>query len=162
VKEIPLTQGQVAKVDDADFEWLNRYKWCAYWNERSKSFYAKRNSLLSDEYQHKTSLLMHRLIMGAKRGQEVDHDNHDTLDNQRTNLRVCTTFQNHGNVRKQQRNTSGFKGVSWHKHTRKWRAYIMISGKQLHLGLHEFPEQAARAYDCKARELFGEFALTNF
>jgi len=92
MKQIPLTQGQVALVDNTDYDWLNQWKWCA---QRTRGvFYAVRNSPRKNGKKHQ--IFMHREILGLryKDGQEGDHRNHNTLDNQRENLRVCIHSQN--------------------------------------------------------------------
>jgi hypothetical protein len=96
---------------------------------------------------------------------ETDHINHNGLDNRKTNLRICTTSQNAQNRPKDTRNISGYKGVGRCMSrgcNYEWRAEIKINGKKIHLGLFHSPEKAALAYDKAARNLFGEFALTNF
>jgi len=101
---------------------------------------------------------MHRLIMNAQPGEQVDHINHNTLDNRKPELRLCTKSQNQHNVGKRQDNTSGFKGVTWHKRDQKWQARIMKSGKDKHLGNFDTPELAYEAYCRAAAELHGQFA----
>jgi hypothetical protein len=113
MKEIQLTQGKVAFVDDSDFELVNQFKWHAY-RELGRRWYAQRNVRLSDG---RTTQSMHRFIMGLEHGdpRQVDHrDRFHTLDNRRSNLRVTVT-QNQQNVGKRKDNTSGFKGVYWHE-----------------------------------------------
>ena len=156
MKEIPLTQGKFALVDDEDFEWLNQWKWSYH-----KIGYAKRNIYLgggrkAPKYQ---TIKMHRLILGTPTDKDTDHINRDQLDNRRENLRVCTRTQNQYN-----RGTWGvspFRGVSWFKETEKWRAKITKGGHSIHIGYFYSERDAARAYDLKATELFGEFAFLN-
>ena len=155
MKEIKLTQGQVAQVSDHRFDELNQYKWYARYDPKMKSFYAMRNVRVS-LCKHKT-VLMHRFIAGAPDGMPVDHIDHQTLNNQDENLRVCTSSQNSFNQRRDN-NTSGYKGVDFYKKTRRWRA--RVGG--VDLGYFSSAEEAAHAYDKKAKELFGEFAHTNF
>ena len=112
-----------------------------------------------------------RLIMGEPKGMLVDHINGDTMDNRRSNLRVCSKDEN-GRNRKiaSKNNTSGFKGVSYRKKgpdminewSRPWQAYINYDKKRHHLGMFATAEEAARAYDSEALELHGEFARLNF
>lgn len=105
---------------------------------------------------------MHRYLLDAPEGMQVDHINNDPLDNRRENLRLATASQNQANRRKRTETTSKYKGVSWHKKARKWRATIGAgNGKQEHLGFYEDPKAAARAYDVRARELWGAFASLN-
>lgn len=156
---IPLTQGQFAIVDTADYEWLMQWKWCVQWAKNTKSFYAIRVSIVNGE---RATIRMHRLILNLHRGDNRmgDHINHETLDNRRGNLRVATVLENNRNVRKRCVNTSGHVGVSWHKNSKKWRAYIMLPSGQKSLGYYEEIEDAATAYSDAAKEHFGEFSQT--
>ena len=153
--EIPLTQGQVALIDDEDFELVSQYKWYAHWDPHTKSFYARTNIRKSDGTR--TMLRMHRLITDAKKGEEVDHINHDTIDNQKENLRICTRSENGCNRGAQENNTSGYKGVSLDKSSGKWRAAIKLNGKRIYLGYFATKEEAYEAYCNAALELHGEF-----
>lgn len=150
MKEIPLTQGQVAIVDDWRFEELNQYNWQAAWDKKKKSYYAKR----------KPGKTMHSVIAGTPKGFHTDHINGDTLYNLESNLRVCTCSQNQMNRGKQRNNTSGYKGVSMNG--RNWQARIRLNKKLIYLGTYPTPEKAARAYDEVAKRLCGEFATLNF
>lgn len=155
MKEIPLTQGKVALVDDEDFGWLSEQKWC--FNSQG---YSVRGRV--------PQLIMHRVIMerilgeAIPLGMEVDHINTNKLDNRRDNLRLATHAQNKRNVPRYQGSTSQYKGVVWHKRGQKWQAAIWAKGGNQHLGVFETEVEAARAYDRAAKELFGEFAWLNF
>ena len=151
-KEIILTRGKVAIVDDDDFEELSRHKW------RYKYGYAVRNAPTSTNKYH--LILMHREIINTPDGMQTDHVNGDMLDNRRNNLRVCTHAENMRNAKKHKNNTSGYKGVAWHRTAKKWRAFIW-SGKHRHLGLFERIEDAATAYNIAAYIYHGEFARYN-
>lgn len=152
MKRIPLTQGKFALVDDADFKWLSRYKWCAW--KAPRTWYVRR---LKDEF-------MHRRILGLQKGDgiEVDHRNGNGLDNQRHNLRICTRSENTANQRMPKNNTSGYKGVSWDIDRNKWRVMIDKNGKHIYVGLYFCLIKAARAYDSAAVKYFGEYANLNF
>ena len=100
--------------------------------------------------------------MDAPAGVMVDHINRDRLDNRRANLRMATNAQNQANVTKRQGMTSRYKGVSRHTATGRWQARISVEGKQMHLGYFAHEADAARAYDARAREVFGVFAQANF
>ena len=159
-REIPLTQGQVALVDAADFEWLNQWKWYALWDGGTKSFYATRKTSCGGS---RTCVLMHREILGLHRGDGLqgDHINHATLDNRRSNLRIATDQQNKRNRRKQSNNVSGYKGVSWFKTRNKFRAQIKVAGKVLHLGYFATAHEAHVAYRQTSQHLYGEFACVD-
>jgi hypothetical protein len=152
MKEIQLTQGKIAIIDDEDYEFLSQWKWCYY-----KTGYAIR-SAYNKETKRRYSILMHRVIMHTPDGMDTDHINHNTLDNRKSNLRICTHSQNQMNKHKQSNNTSGHTGVSWHKRNHQWQAQIKLNGKYISLGFHDDIDEAIDAYDMKARELFGEFA----
>jgi len=167
MKTINLTQGQVAMVDDADFDEMNQWKWCAMWNPGTKSFYAVRNT--SRKLGKRQTILMHREILGLKYGdkRQGDHINHRTLINCRCNLRICSNRQNQHNRRKHEtRNgksySSIYKGIYWFKRRKKWHARIEHNGKQVCLGYFTSEIEAARAYDAAAVQLFGDYAKLNF
>ena len=154
MKEIFLTQGCVALINDEDYERINKYKWCATWVRYTRSYRAERTDNSSGT---KKTILMHRVIIDAPAGFYVDHINHDTLDNRKQNLRICTPQQNVFNSKKRIDNTSGYTGVNWHKISKKWRAQIRHSGKFIFLGSFSNKEEAHKVYQLKAKELFGEF-----
>lgn len=158
MKEIQLTQGQAAIVDDWRFEELNAHKWYAAWSSHTKSFYAVRGS--KRIFGKQTTIQMHAVIAGTPKGSCTDHINGDTLYNLESNLRVCTSSQNKTNRRKNSNNTSGYKGVR--KSGEKWRAEISLNKKMIYLGTFPTREEAAHAYDEAARRLYGEFATLNF
>lgn len=158
MKEIALTQGKIAIVDDEDFEILNKYNWHAHKN-KSGLFYAIRRAKINEKWTH---IKMHREIMNAAWYQLVDHKDGNTLNNMRLNLRIATKSQNAANRTTHIRTSSKFKGVSWHKYRERWQAYITQSYKTYYLGLYNNEEEAARVYDLKAKELFGEYAKLNF
>lgn len=156
-KEIPLTQGKVAVVDEEDFDRLNKHKWYACKN--GNTFYALRKSNVNGK---RLTILMHREILGLKPGDPgVDHRDGNGLNNRRKNLRLASHEQNGMNRRRNKNGTSRFKGVYWEKNHRKWHVRIKFGGKYVHIGYFDSEEDAARAYDEKAKELFGEFARLN-
>lgn len=148
------TRGFVAIVDIDDYELVSQYKWCAQKNYRT--FYAQRNVKLDSGY---TTQYMHTLITGFP---HVDHINGNGLDNRKENLRETNNTLNRANSRKRLGCTSKYKGVNWYAATGKWRAQININHRAIHLGYFFNEEDAAKAYDRKALELFGEHAKLNF
>ncbi len=149
LKPIPLGNGLHVYVDAADYEWLSRWKW------HLMSGYAAR-------YEKGKVVLMHRLIMNPPPGMIVDHANRNKLDNSRANLRVCSHGENTRNRAKPIGCSSRFKGVCYDKKMGKWKASVGSGRKRTYLGAFDEEEEAARAYDRKAVELFGEFARLNF
>lgn len=159
-REIILTQGKVALVDDEDFEWLNQWKWCA---SRSRSkWYALRYVKMPGIKGTRFVVRMHRIILETPKDIFIDHIDMNSLNNQRNNLRFATNAENRCNVQKQSTSTSGYKGVSFHKHRGLWQARIMTKGKSIHLGYFDTAEEAATAYDEAAKKYHGEFARLNF
>lgn len=158
MKQIPLTQGKVALVDDEDYEVLSQYRWQA--RRKEHTWYAQR---YHQRCGKKSSQSMHRAILGLIDPSAcVDHINGDGLDNRRRNLRVASCAQNNQNSRKQCNNSSGYKGVSYRKSYNKWHAYIYLDNRQINLGHYDDPEFAAMVYDSFAKQLFGEFFRPNF
>lgn len=160
MREIPLTQGFVALVDDADYsQVMSAGKWFAH-KGRSGLVYARRNS--STKAGPSRTVHMHSFIYGGS--SLVDHVNGNGLDNRRANLRQATHEQNARNRKMRTDATSGFKGVGRNKSTnRPFFATICLPGNQhKYLGGFESPELAAHAYDAAAIQHFGEFARLNF
>lgn len=158
MREIVLTNKQIALVDDDDFEQLNQFRWHPV-NRRSTA-YAARNYWDSHKKQSVT-VQMHSDIIETPAGLKVDHKNGNGLDNRRDNLRLCTNSQNLCNRPATKHNTSGYKGVRLYR-GKTILASIRKDGKFYHLGTFPTFEDAARAYDAKAKELHGDFAHLNF
>ena len=149
-------EGKFALVDDEDFEYLNQFKWSL-----GKDGYAIR---CFREGGKTKSILMHRELLNLENvpNIKVDHIFHDKLDNRKEMLRLCSTSQNGMNRVKQNRPSSSiYKGVFFHSIAKKWQAQIRYNKKVKNLGLYLTEEEAAKAYNEKAKELFGEFALLN-
>lgn len=165
MKEITLSQGQVALVDDEDYEWLTQWRWNAQWNPCTRSFYAQRTVYVGkvDGKYKCISFKMHREILGLKHGDKrrADHkEPGETLNNQRSNLRIATLSQNQWNTKLRRTNTSGFKCVRFHKQIKKWTSQITINREQIHLGSFSTPEEAHRAYIEASIKYRGEFGRT--
>ena len=157
MKEIQLTQGKVALVDDEDYEYLMQWKWFA--NKKGSTFYAVR-SLHSNNVRK--TIFMHRLITNnINTKMQTDHLNGNGLDNRKINLRICTTSQNSMNRGLQINNTTGFKGVNYDKFSNKFRAQIRVNNIYKNLGYYIDPKDAARAYNEAAIKFHGEFANLN-
>ena len=153
--EIPLSRGLVALVDDVDYERVAAEgSWHAHSNGRT--VYARRNQWVDGRC---ITTRLHNFITGLD---YVDHANGNGLDNRRSNLRAASHAQNMGNKRLYRNNTSGFKGVGLHKKSGLWQARLWIDGHLQYFGLHATPEEAARAYDAAALQIFGKFARLNF
>lgn len=146
--DIQLSTGETVLVSPEDHRFLTQFNWY-----RSKS---PRSTYAVTSVGGKT-VYMHRLIMAAPQGLEVDHVNNDGLDNRRENLRLCTSAENKANMRIRCDNKSGNKGVNFDKQTGKWRARIKFNNKEYSLGRHTTKEAAIKARE-KAQILHGEFA----
>lgn len=158
MKEIVLTKGQKTFVSDEDYEYLMQWRWYMH-----NSGYACRKVRYGPRKENKTrTIFMHRVIMDCGYITEddifIDHINGNKLDNRRENLRYATAAENVRNRVKAPNNTSGYKGVSYHRFTGKWQATIGANNKQFYLGLYSTPEEAHEAYKAAALELHGEFA----
>lgn len=150
IRCIPLTLRMVTTVDAADYEWLSQYRWFA--KGTGGKYYAGRA-------ERGEMIMMHREIMKPPPGMVVDHIDGDSLNNRRSNLRICTPRQNNHN-RTFKGNTSGFAGV--YPQGKRWRAQITHKGEQIKIGVFDDKIEAAKARDRKALEIHGEFACLNF
>jgi len=166
MKEIPLTRGMVALVDDADFEWLNQWKWYAFRvsvNKEGVPYFYPSHSLWQKGQNRSKVIMMHRFIMGVTDTKIlVDHKDRNTLNCQRSNLRLCTKAQNCRNRRKLEGTRSAYIGVSpTGNPINKWMAKIRCNLKQKYLGSYQTEIEAATAYNEAAKKYFGEFASLN-
>jgi hypothetical protein len=159
MKEIKLSQGKVALVDDADFEWLNQWKWFYHRAIRNVSGYAIRNI---GKAPNRSVERMHTLIMGKRKGHTIDHINRNGLDNRRENLRWANSFENIYNRGPQKNCSSGFKGVSKTKDrygvAKYWIARITVGKNRIYLGTFPTPEEANAAYVEAAKKYHREFS----
>jgi len=149
--ELIMSDDFTVLLDAEDFDKVSKYNWrveITPWASYARATINKK------------TVRMHKFITGFNR---TDHINGNGLDNRRENLRECTNQQNSFNSRKPRGNTSSkYKGV-WRDHIRnKWDAYIKKNYKRIHLGRFKDEIEAAKVYDKKAKELFGEFAKLNF
>ena len=163
MRELQLRPGLATLLDDADYERARQFKWYAKrYGTRREALYAVRKTSRLEHPEHKQRLLaLHRWLMDLPFGDPrvIDHINGNTLDNRKSNLRLASVAENNRNS-KPRKNLAGFKGVS--KNRNRWQATIQHRGVVRYLGSFIHPEDAARAYDKAARELFGEFAYLNF
>jgi hypothetical protein len=154
VKEIALSDGSVALVDDVDFDRVSQHTW-----RPDDQGYAVCDIKIDGI---RTTAKMHRIVMNAGKGVEIDHENTNRLDNQRHNLRLATRSQNmansfgHPSCRR-----SSFKGVGWFARISKWTAQITVRGKKVHLGYFTDEREAAAVYNTAAKKYFGQFARLN-
>ena len=142
-------------IDEEDWEKISEYRWHLWSGPTNNTIYARVSNMGTG---------MHRIILNAPKGTMIDHINGNGLDNRKENLRFCTKRENNANQKKNINNSSGYKGVAKASNYSysKWRAYIRVDYKQIHLGNHNTPEEAARAYDVAAKKYFGEYAHLNF
>lgn len=157
MKEIPIACGRyVVLVDDEDYEYLSTFKW----NQAGKPgrfIYACRSARRSLG-ERGTTVLMHRVIMNAPSGMMVDHRDGNTLNNQRSNLRVCTRAQNMWNAKPSRNSTSSVKGVGFNRTSGKWIARVSVNGERKQVGTFSDKQSAIDACRIAATELHGEFA----
>lgn len=159
MKEIQLTKGKVALVDDEDYDKLSNYKWFSH--KGYSTYYAFRNSSAKGG-KKRTFILMHREILGLTNPTVLcDHKDHNGLNNQRWNLRSATKSENNSNRRPTENRTSKYLGVSWNRKKNKWVAQITSNRKKIWIGACENECEAALAYNEKAIELHGQFAKLN-
>ena len=136
-------------VDDEDYEILSHFHWQV---DRFKTVGCHNGG---------GSILMHRMIMLAPQGVEIDHIDGNRLNNQKSNLRFATSSQNKINRGPRKDNKSGYKGVSWHKQRNCWAVRLMINGKYQHLGLFQDKHKAAQVYNDNALKYYGSYAWLN-
>lgn len=152
IRYIPLTKGLFAIVDAADYERVSRHTWCARGSGRRAYACSSING---------RQVFLHRFLMNPPTGMVVDHIDGNCLNNRRCNLRICTTQQNIWNSRPKGK-SSQYKGVCRDRGRRRWVVYVQHNGHNWYMGRFEHEIDAARAYDRKAHEVFGEYAWLNF
>jgi len=154
---VPLTKGYEAVIDAADVSLVEGFNWCAHEVRKKGAVckaYAVRTALHSGR---NITVLMHRVVLKAGREFEVDHRDSDGLNNRRSNLRIATPSENRKNQVIGSRNTSGVKGVSWHRKAGKWSVEIHSEGKKTYLGLFADIDAAAAAYASASKRIHGDF-----
>jgi hypothetical protein len=150
MKEIMLSDNIHSMLcDDEDFDLLSSISWTYTHGYATKSQWKQE------------SLFAHKLVMNVSQGQMVDHKDRNKLNNQKDNLRLCTDSQNQANKTKSKNNKSGYKGVCWNKSKQRYVARIGVNNKKVECGEFKSPHDAAIAYNNKAVELYGEFAVLN-
>ena len=156
-KEIILTQGKVAIVDNEDYDYLNQFKW--YASNKNGKFYVQKKITVS---KNKTTCIsMHRFIMKPNKGMVIDHLDGNPLNNKKNNLRICTHAENMRNSKIRINNKSGYKGVSYQENSNNYRASIRFNNIKINIGDFIDPIDAARAYNEAALKYHGEFANLN-
>lgn len=159
MKEICLTRGKVALVDNEDYEYINQWKWKADEPGKTGKFYASRTYKLNKKNKY---ISMHRVILNLHDSKIfVDHIDRNGLNNQKYNLREATPLQNACNRTKSANLTSKFMGVNFKKDRNKFRAGIKNQKKSIHLGYFENEIDAAKAYNEAAIKIHGSFASLN-
>jgi len=159
-RKIPLTQGEFAIVDPEDYDRLANYKW--FLAKSPTSSYAARWQCTRPCGLRK-KIWMHREVIDIPEHMLCDHVNGNGLDNREANLRPATVSQNLCNRPKTKAKTrSKYKGLEWDKIQRKWKVRIQCNGRKIYLGSFSNEIDAAKAYDKKAKALFGQFASLNF
>lgn len=159
MREIELNQGYVAFVDDDWYDFLSEHNWFVL--KGAKTEYAIRNKKKHEG--GRGTILMHRVVVGLPKESPlfVDHRDFNGLNNQTHNLRIATKDQNRQNNRLRKNNKTGYKGVYRNPGYRRWRATIWKDRECIHLGMFDTPEEAAKAYNTAAMQLYGEFACLN-
>ncbi len=148
---VELTRGQWCILDTEDWEKIKYIKWCAVFNKSTDSYYVNSNN----------NKRMHRLIVDCPDNLEVDHINHDTLNNIKNNLRIVNRSQNMINKGIYKNNSSGFAGVEWRSDNQKWRARINVGNIKIPLGHFENKVDAIKARQEAELKYFGEYRYVN-
>ena len=146
MKVITLPNSLKTLVDDLDFEYLNQWKW-----------YVNSNGYVARKLKNGKHERLHRAIMNPPKGMDVDHINKNKLDNQKVNLRICNRSENNLNTKLKVNNTSNYKGVSWDKRRKSWRAFGNINSERFELGYFKNKDEAIRARKLFEIDRCGEF-----
>lgn len=162
MREIELTKGYKALVDDEDYSAVNEYTWYVFFS--ASNIYAK--TFIKLENNKRKSLFMHQLVYElsgqiASNSHHIDHKDCNGLNNCRTNIRQASYQNNQANSRKMSKSSSVYKGVSFSKTRNKWEAYIKVNKIKINLGRFSDEREAANSYNIAAMKYFGEFARIN-
>ena len=160
MEKIKLTRNQFTIVDDDDYYRVNQFKWRANYSSSVKKYYAIKELYICTCHskRYRMNIHLHKYIMNCPDNMQVDHINGDTLDNRKSNLRICTHQQNNWNKKPANvKKTSKFIGVCWCKNNKTWRANIKINNRQTHLGYFKTEIDAAKQYNKIAKKIRGEF-----
>lgn len=170
MRQIPLMRKGVveayAMVDDEDYDYLTQWNWMVHQDKDDR----KRNTSYAQMIrgrQYDGTKKMHRFLMERHHTIQpqdlIDHKDTNGLNNQKVNLRICTSSQNSSHRAKfSGPHSSRFKGVSFDRKSEKWRAELMVNRKRVYFQLWAYERDAAIAYDIKALMHHGEFAVRNF
>lgn len=157
MRKIKITKSKFVIVDDCDYKYLMERKW-----QFSNGYAIRSDIIYRNKKRLRKNITMHRLILSVPSHLFVDHINGNKLDNRRCNLRICTHSQNCRNQKKQKnKSSSRYKGVTWVKLSKKWRARIRINNKLIDLGLYLSEKNAALAYNRGSKKYHGKYARLN-
>ena len=155
MKQFQLNQNKILLIDDEDFDKVSKYHW--YFTGRYVKGY-----LLHKKFKGQTRVAIHRMVLNAKQGQEIDHIDGNILNNQKGNLRFVSHSENMANRKiLAKNNKSGYKGVYLHTRAKKWVAKIRKDNVNIYLGIFNDKKEAAKIYNINAKKYFGEFAKLN-
>lgn len=154
MKLIPLTKGMTALASDEDFNEVSSFKWHAV---QTKGTWYARRSIKGEKANRPKKVYLHRQLLKASPGDQVDHANGNGLDNRRENIRIASSAQNMQNRPVQRNNVSGLKGVHYRKDRGTYRARIVVDGREINLGTYKSPQDASRAYEKASAQYFGQF-----
>lgn len=163
MKTIPLTKGKCAIVDDEDFPFLSRFNWQLH-NSGNGMYYAEINVMPREGNKRgdfKVHVPMHAFLIKRGKFERVEFVNKNTLDYRKKNLMLVTYNQNIHRAAKRKGASSKYKGVSFNKRHQNWIVGITYNRKRMHLGYFLDEKQAAKVYNKKAKELYGELAYQN-
>lgn len=145
-------------IDDEDWDKIKEYKWNIHYMKSTGKYYARTHSFKGHKIKE---IQLQRLLINAPFDKEVDHKDNNPKNNKKENLRLCSRSENQMNRGKNKNNTSGYKGVFWHKHIKKWNATITVNYKKIQLGYFKTKIEAAEAYNQAALKYHNNFAKLN-